>query len=104
MKRMMRYNKWQTDPLSLGDACNSISARCDLDPPSLTPYPFGAIDCKVTDAKMSPHMKSNAVSSPTWDSQPIFAWTQEWQGIPHYGQPEIWDFEFVEMKPHFDNY
>jgi hypothetical protein len=100
MKKMMRYNKWQTDPLSLGDACNSISARCDLNPPNLNPYPFGAIDCKITDVKMSNSLESKAVSSPTWDSQPIFAWTEEWNGIPRYGQPTIWDFTFETMKPH----
>lgn len=44
---MMRYNEWQTDPLSLGDACNSVSARCDLNPPAKNPFTFGGIDCKV---------------------------------------------------------
>ncbi len=45
MKHIMRYNQWQTDPLSLGNACNSIASRCDLN--AEDPFPVGALDCKV---------------------------------------------------------
>jgi len=99
MKRIMRYNKWQTDPLSLGDSCNGISSRCDLNPPANGPAPFGAIDAKITDWHNSPNLITQAVCGPTWDSQPIFAWTEEWQGVPHYGQPQVFDFTFVTMQP-----
>jgi len=99
MKTIMRYNEWQTDPLSLGNACLSISARCDLNPPANTPGPFGAIDAKITDERMSKVLESKAVCGPTWESQPIFAWTAEWQSTPHYGQPISFGYNFETMKP-----
>jgi hypothetical protein len=97
-KKLMRYNEWQTDPLSLGDACNSISARCDLNSGS-DAFPFGGIDCKYTDTTLSPNLESHAVAGPTWQTQPVFAWNDEWTGIPHYGQDIVFGFDFVEMKP-----
>lgn len=97
-KGIMRYNKWQTDPLSLNSPCNAISARCDLGPVS-SAWPFGGIDCKVTDSEMSPNLESHAVAGPTWDSQPVFAWNEQWIGIPHYGQAQVFGFKFESMKP-----
>jgi hypothetical protein len=86
---LVRYNEWQTDPLSLSDACRGISARCDLNPPwaanTLNPYSaFGAIDSKITSDALSGARATIAVSGPTWDSQPPFAWTKQWQWQPHY--------------------
>jgi len=102
MKRIMRYNQYQTDPLSLQDACRSISARCDLNTPwlnnSLNSYsPFGGIDSKITDASMVPNLDSIVVSGPTWDSQPPFAWTHQWDGQPHWGQPKVFAFDYIHM-------
>jgi len=100
MKRMMRYNQWQTDPLSLGDACNSISARCDLDPPGNgMPQAFGGLDCKISDTENVLSMNTKAVSGPTWDSQPVFAWTEQWSQDPSYGEVKVYDFDFVDMLP-----
>jgi len=105
LKMLMRYNEWQTDPLALKDACRGISARCDLNPPwvvnSLNGYvAFGAIDCKVTDSTLVKKLESEAVSGPTWESQPPFAWTNEWKNVPHYGQPLLFAFQFENMSPH----
>ena len=74
MQSMLRSNKWQTDPLSLGNACFAISARCDLNPPNLRYKAWGGIDCKITDNNMAVAMASTAVNGPTWDNQPVFAW------------------------------
>jgi len=104
MKRIMRYNEYQKDPLSLHDACRSISARCDLNTPwtanTLNSYSaFGAIDSKITDDQMVLRMESLAVSGPTWDSQSPFAWTRQWLTVPHYGQPTVFAFGFTLMSP-----
>lgn len=61
--------------------------------------PFGAIDCKITDQEMGRYLTSVAVSGPTWQSQPVFAWTEEWKYFPHFGQPEVFAFDFVKMSP-----
>jgi len=104
MKNIMRYNQWQTDPLSLDDACKGISARCDLNSPQKTntmnPYSaFGGIDAKITSNEISGSLQAWAVNGPTWDSQPPFAWTKEWDSVPHFGQPKVFDFDFVTIKP-----
>jgi len=109
-QHMMRYNQYQTDPLSMHDACNGISSRCDLNTPfvgkggGVHPYaPFGALDCKVTDDSMVPTRQSLAVSGPTWDSQPPFAWTGQWPTTPHYGHANVFAFNFESMTPYSDD-
>ena len=97
-KFIMRYNEWETDPLSLGNACNSISSRCDLNPPSQKPGPFGAIDAKVTSSQMVKMMAAEALCGPTNQDQPTFTWDM-WKSTPHFGQPLYFDFPFVTMSP-----
>eukprot|EP01119_Soliformovum_irregulare_P003724 TRINITY_DN1475_c0_g1_i1.p1 TRINITY_DN1475_c0_g1~~TRINITY_DN1475_c0_g1_i1.p1 ORF type:complete len:533 (+),score=102.06 TRINITY_DN1475_c0_g1_i1:202-1599(+) len=106
MKSIMRYNRYQTDPLSLQDACRGVSARCDLNTPwaqnTLNGYSaFGGIDCKMTDNTKISTLQTQAVSGPSWESQPPFAWTEEWASVPHFGMPQVYDFDFVNMKPEF---
>lgn len=104
LKQLQRYNSWQTDPLSLKDACRGISARCDLNSPyfsngTLNGYAaFGAIDCKVTSSRLASEMRSEAVSGPTYDAQPIFWWSKAWDSVPHKELPLIYAFDFVEME------
>jgi len=40
---------------------------------------------------------TKAVNGPTWDSQPVFAWTEEWSDIYSGGMVKVFDFEFVDM-------
>jgi len=106
MKKIMRYNQYQTDPLSLHDACKQISARCDLNTPWAGPTlngwaAFGGIDSKITDNVMIKTQSAWAVSGPTWDNQPPFAWTSTWESRPHYGMPTVYDFTFGVMTPSF---
>jgi len=105
VRKIMRYNEYQTDPLSLQDACRGISARCDLNVPwatanTLNGYAaFGAIDCKITDSKMASRMETTAICGPSWESQPPFAWTAQWKHVPHYGQPKLFAFDWERMIP-----
>jgi hypothetical protein len=107
MKRIMRYNQYQTDPLSLGDACRGISARCDLNTPWATNgtlngwAAFGGIDSKITNNLLIKQMAAWAVCGPTWDNQPVFAWTKTWASVPHYGMPVVYDFTWELLSPDF---
>jgi hypothetical protein len=52
LKYVMGYNKFQSDPLSLGNPCNAISCRNDLQPNKTISYPFGAIDAKISSVNL----------------------------------------------------
>ena len=51
MKKLIRYNDYENDPLSLGNACNGIAARCDLNKGKQFQLD-DAIDAKVISGKM----------------------------------------------------
>ena len=103
----MQYNN-RTDPLAEGDACNGISARCDLDPVNSAGFDcFGAIDLKLATAGLHSQL-GNASSlafygqmAPSWNyaDNPPFAWS--WQGrdcmpgAPHAGQPDRFNFTII---------
>ena len=119
MTTLMRYNKFQTDPLA---ACNctpgysgenAISARSDLNPANGT-YPFsslghrnhGGTDMKTTSSSLAKKLQFVAVSGPTFDDQPVFKWsTSDFKDkVPHHGLPDVWNFEpeIHEWKiPHY---
>jgi len=106
MKQIMRYNEYQIDPLSLQDACRGISARCDLNPPwaknTLNAYSsFGGIDSKMSNNELVKSLTTEAVCGPTWDSQPVFAWTNQWTGgiNSHYGHPTVFNFDWTTLVP-----
>eukprot|EP01117_Protostelium_nocturnum_P005086 TRINITY_DN183_c0_g1_i1.p1 TRINITY_DN183_c0_g1~~TRINITY_DN183_c0_g1_i1.p1 ORF type:complete len:521 (-),score=165.39 TRINITY_DN183_c0_g1_i1:104-1666(-) len=97
LKKFMRYNKWQSDPYSLGNSCNGIASRCDLNP--VHPRPYGALDCKLTSNELSGNMTSEIIGGPTWDDQPPFAWTEQWKDTPHFGHPKVFNFEWFKVNP-----
>lgn len=97
---------YQTDPLALKDACRGISARCDLNTPwTVSPMnamsPFGGTDNKITNDQMIKNLSTVAVSGPTWDSQPVFAWTEQWKDAPHFGHPQVFNFGYETFKPDY---
>jgi Phospholipase B len=77
---------------------SAISARCDLVPTNLNyfnAWPFGAIDGKVTNTEMLSQMNTWIVSSPPYeDSMQPFDW-RLWDGVPHQGMPNVYDFDWM---------
>jgi len=107
----LRYNNHQSDPLSLGDACNAISARCDLNQQNQIQYDcFGAIDAKVRQWRPDHgDLSFNAVSSPAWKRGPLepFRWSTQNASVEgckhdqHFGHPDSFDFEWYKIPAAF---
>uniref|UniRef100_A0A3B3HSJ2 Phospholipase B-like n=1 Tax=Oryzias latipes TaxID=8090 RepID=A0A3B3HSJ2_ORYLA len=112
MIRLMRYNNFKEDPLSMCEGCNppqngenAISARSDLNPANGT-YPFGALkqrshggtDMKMTSFGMFKEYGMIAVSGPTWDQLPPFQWsTSPYKDLVHMGHPDVWNFKPIKV-------
>ncbi|XP_020012515.1 putative phospholipase B-like 2 [Castor canadensis] len=113
MVRLMRYNDFLHDPLSLCKTCdpqpngeNAISARSDLNPANGS-YPFqalhqrshGGIDVKVTGMSLAKALSMVAASGPTWDQVPPFQWsTSPFQEVLHMGHPDLWKFSPIQVR------
>lgn len=109
MMRMIRYNDWQSDPYSKQNACNGISARCDLNSPSSSEYQLeGGLDAKVSSVLMARSMDHSmafvAQLGPTHDQQPVFDWasfrpSKLYPEAPaHFGQPQIFNFNWTTFS------
>ncbi|XP_072271436.1 putative phospholipase B-like 2 [Pyxicephalus adspersus] len=113
MMRLMRYNNFLNDPLSLCPSCipkpngeNAISARSDLNQANGT-YPFGAMrqrqhggtDMKVTSFDFAKKHMMFAVNGPTWDQVPPFQWsTSPFSNLMHMGHPDLWKFDPILIR------
>jgi hypothetical protein len=98
-KSLMRYNDWQVDPLSLGDAGNAPASRYDLKPEGMSRREcFGAMDAKVTNADLCSKMQIDAISSPTYDQQPVFKFSTTPFTFDHVGLPDEWKFPWMEFE------
>lgn len=113
MQHVMTFNQWQTDPFSLGNAGESIAARYDLivgpNPVPVnnwfTAGPSGAIDAKITSAKnmLAPESsccQSSIICGPTHVDQPPFSWNGPYSNQLHVGQPDLFDFQWVNVNLH----
>lgn len=97
MKYIMRYNNYKEDPYSKGDPCSTICCREDLN--GASPSPGGCYDTKVADIFLASQYKAYAISGPTvQDGLPPFNWNRFNETL-HRGMPEVFDFNFVTMKP-----
>ncbi|CAJ1359163.1 unnamed protein product [Effrenium voratum] len=104
---MTRNDPSDATPGMPSGAGHAIMARLDLDA-MVNNIPNGGIDAKVTSACLMKTMRCQAVSGPSHGTLPPFRWSKEaidgsrtelFQGWPHLGLPELWDFGFVEMGP-----
>mmetsp|Transcript_33757 Transcript_33757/g.78015 ORF Transcript_33757/g.78015 Transcript_33757/m.78015 type:complete len:554 (-) Transcript_33757:168-1829(-) len=106
-QHLLRYNDWQHDELSARGyegptepraPENAIAARYDLHPwPNMTKA-FGNTDGKMCAAADCVALRFFAVSGPTADEQPPFSWEGRWASSPHYGQPQTFNFSWVEFS------
>ena len=103
-RNLLRYNDFQNDPLSKGDASNVIAYRGDLDTSNSC---FGATDLKFTsinDIKTNGTKKVYLINGPTYDQQIVFDWTnttcKESNPIRFttYGQVDRYNFDMVEYN------
>ena len=103
--KLMRYNKYKTDPYSEGKPSNSISSRADLSGSC-----SGAYDSKVgvlsdfSEGKVKIHL----IGSPTWDEEEgiePFNWnnaSERCQNHSHNLIPETFKFDWIEYESEFD--
>ena len=102
--RVLQYNEWQTDPESQGDPAKSIASRYDLrtKESGLKPSAFGGADTKLTSYEHVMKFRTPVtfgMAGPTHQDQPAFTWKDErWSSIPHQGQPETYDFDWVQFN------
>jgi hypothetical protein len=96
-RRVLRYNRYKTDPLSEGDPLHAVASRQDLTAP--LPILYGALDAKVTSASLMTAQAcctALAQSGPTTDDQQPFAWTSRpsWITRKPAGQPDVFNFSW----------
>jgi len=104
MKKILRYNHYQTDSVSAGCPGASIAARFDL--PVVPGHKCdvlklkanGATDGKVTNAALVSLMQAYAVSGPSNDNLPTFDWSKTSFKKPPL-LPNIWNFAWKLMSP-----
>ena len=106
LQRLLQYNDWTNDPLSLGDPHYAVSARNDLRPDAGSVYPSGGVDCKTSSAvrASAPRPEVDLHYGPTWDDQPVFCWssferTYGTAVYSHFGQPDCANFSWTSY-PH----
>ena len=95
----MRYNKYQTDPLSNDNPGHSIASRYDLLPGSKA-IAYGAIDAKISSVNSirEDPFASWIISSPSYDNQAPFQWSVDKFNLTHLGQPTLWNFPFMYVN------
>jgi len=96
MQYLMRENNYKTDPYSHGDPGNAICSRFDLE--TSDPYPSGCYDSKITSFSLMKSFASESISGPTAQGLPPFSWAAFPEFI-HAGQPEVFNFDFLNMQP-----
>ena len=103
-RHLLRYNDFQKDPLSKGNAHNVIAYRGDLDTSHSC---FGATDLKfssIKDIKTNEIKKIYLINGPSNDQQEVFDWTTTTckdsnpLRFTTYGQVNKYNFDMIEYN------
>jgi len=102
MRELMSRNLYPFSGGGLAEPGHDISARMDLSPSM--PIPNGGIDAKIVNRCLFAKMEIQTVSSPAHGAVPAFKWNRDdgvelWNGYPHEGLPNVWNFGWVQMTP-----
>jgi hypothetical protein len=102
-RALLRYNNFETDPLSGGDPIlGSVSSRGDLR--AGAPVAFGGVDTKaIALSSLLPGAGAVTVlaeSGPTHDQQPVFGWANSsaFAGVVHDLVPAVFDFPTIAVS------
>ena len=107
-KSFMRYNDWQNDPLSNGDAGEQIISRYDLRPEEcvslgtmkMCPSAFGGVDAKTVRYESAIKMEFDAISSPQYETQPAWVFGEgKYKDLMWEGMPKVWKFPWTYFGP-----
>ncbi|CAE8637958.1 unnamed protein product [Polarella glacialis] len=111
LMEFIRYNR-PNDPLAGGNACNGISARCDLNPTWHPAYDcFGAVDAKVIGQREDvTNLSFYAVASPSHENgERSFSWGEQDTTVDgcgpsqHLGQPNTFNFDWLVLPSNFQD-
>jgi len=102
MRNMIYRNKYPLGGISPNTPGHDISARFDISP--MTAFPNGGYDAKLTSKCLMGLFATQMVSGPVHTDVPVFSWkngdgTEKWPGYPHIGQPDTWNFGWIQMTP-----
>ena len=111
MRAILRYNDFRHDPLARCPGVPgytgsyAIGCRNDLNLKNGT-YPreglglrnHAATDGKITSVGLLRAAASQVIAGPPYKHVGVFAWaTSEFEGVPHWGLPERYEFPWVEV-------
>ena len=106
-QKLIRYNDYMNEPLSKKNPALTIGARKDLVEADDKKMCYGLIDAKyvnLAEIKGKTQKKIHIISGPTNDDQETFNWktTKCIDANPirwtYYGQPEEWNFPWIEYE------
>jgi len=113
LKYTLQYNQYLTDPISNKIASNGIMARGDLNP-LIGRGAFGGIDTKCStyfnlinnenggddhQINFNNYEIVSAIAGPTHQDIAKFCWKPEFYNMPHFGHPECFDYDWVDVIP-----
>ncbi|EPB79864.1 lysophospholipase [Ancylostoma ceylanicum] len=112
LTKLMRYNDYTHEEFA---RCNctplpytaegGISARGDLNTPngtyeveSMGFRDHAGLDYKGTNYEMFSKLRFRAWGGPPYDPLPVFDWSTTKVVANHFGQPQVWNFTYVDLE------